>query len=295
MSENDVGASWDDLRVLLALHRHRSLLAAGKALRVSTSTMARRIERLEASLGRPMVVRSTTGTHLEPGALKLVSIAEEMELGLLALRRDERELGGSVRVSMGEGFASAVTGVIAEVRRRHPELDAEVVVESRLADLAKREADLGIRKTRSRSAVLVEKALGHVTFGLYASREYAERRVHSGRVGDDDFARLEFVGYEGPMRALPQQQWLEQSGARRFPFRTNSDAVMMEATLQSQGLAVLPDLVAGPRTELVRLESKPAPPSVMTWLVCHRELRQVPRVRAVAEAIVKTARARLTR
>ena len=70
---------------------------------------------------------------------------------------------------------------------------------------------------------------------------------------------------------------------------------MMEATLQSQGLAVLPDLVAGPRTELVRLESKPAPPSVMTWLVFHRELRQVPRVRAVAEAIVKTARARLTR
>src|SRR6478736_541860 len=106
MTEIAAEASWDDLRVLLALHRHRSLLAAGKALQVSTSTMARRIERLEASVGRPLVVRSTTGTHLEPGALKLVSIAEEMELGLSALRRDEGELGGSVRVSVGEGFAS---------------------------------------------------------------------------------------------------------------------------------------------------------------------------------------------
>ncbi len=295
MTETEAEASWDDLRVLLALHRHRSLLAAGKALRVSTSTMARRIERLEASVGRPMVVRSASGTHLEPGALKLVAIAEEMELGLRALRRDESELGGSVRVSVGEGFASAVTGVIAEVRRRHPELDAELVVESRLADLAEREADIGIRKMRSRSAVLVEKPLGQVSFGLYASREYAERRVHSGRVAEDDFSRLEFVGYEGALRSLPQQEWLERSGARRFPFRTNSDAVMLEATLQSQVLAVLPDLIAAPRTELVRLESKTPPPSVMTWLVFHRELRQVPRVRAVADAIVKTARAKLAR
>ena len=32
--------AWDDLRVLLAVHRHRSFLAAGRALAVSTSTVA---------------------------------------------------------------------------------------------------------------------------------------------------------------------------------------------------------------------------------------------------------------
>ena len=57
--------TWDDLRVLLALHRHHSFLAAGKALGLSTSTAARRIEALERSLGRPVVQRSSSGTTVE--------------------------------------------------------------------------------------------------------------------------------------------------------------------------------------------------------------------------------------
>ena len=74
-----VTPTWDDLRVLLALHRHRSFLAAGKALGVSTSTAARRIEALEAALGRPLVHRSSGGTSVEPGALELVTLAEQLE------------------------------------------------------------------------------------------------------------------------------------------------------------------------------------------------------------------------
>ncbi|HEY6881259.1 MAG TPA: LysR family transcriptional regulator, partial [Polyangiales bacterium] len=49
--ESSSRVPWDDLRVLLALHRHRSLLAAGKALGISTSTAARRIDALQAALG----------------------------------------------------------------------------------------------------------------------------------------------------------------------------------------------------------------------------------------------------
>ena len=48
--KNQPPTTWDDLRVLLALHRHQSLLAAGAALGLSTSTVARRIEALEQSL-----------------------------------------------------------------------------------------------------------------------------------------------------------------------------------------------------------------------------------------------------
>src|SRR3954462_3357175 len=97
--QNDSSPTWDALRVLLALHRHRSFLAAGKALGVSTSTAARRIEALEASLGRPLVHRSSGGTQVEPDALELVALAEQLELGLRAVRRDEGDqaIAGTVR------------------------------------------------------------------------------------------------------------------------------------------------------------------------------------------------------
>jgi len=84
--QNEATPPWDDLRVLLAVHRQRSFLGAGKALGVSTSTASRRIEALEAALGRPLVHRSSAGTFLEPDALELVSLAEQIELGLRAIR-----------------------------------------------------------------------------------------------------------------------------------------------------------------------------------------------------------------
>src|SRR5580704_13930408 len=76
--------AWDDLRVLLALHRQGSFLGAGKAIGISTSTAARRIEALEAGLGRPLVHRTSGGTLLEPDAFPLVNLAEQLELGLHA-------------------------------------------------------------------------------------------------------------------------------------------------------------------------------------------------------------------
>ncbi len=64
--------SWDDLRVLLAVHRQRSFLSAGKTLGLSTSTTSRRIDASEEALGRKLVNRSRAGTVLEPDAPRLI-------------------------------------------------------------------------------------------------------------------------------------------------------------------------------------------------------------------------------
>src|SRR5687767_12217297 len=93
-------ASWDDLRFLLAVHRDRSFFAAGKSLGVAASTVARRVEAVERSLGRVLVHRTNDGTRLDSDALRLVALAEELELGLGSLIRDARdeEVAGTVRV-----------------------------------------------------------------------------------------------------------------------------------------------------------------------------------------------------
>src|SRR3954471_11195026 len=92
--------SWDDLRVLLAVHRDKSFFAAGKTLGVAASTVARRVEAVERSLGCVLVHRGNDGTALDPDALRLVALAEELELGLASLSRDARdaEVSGTVRV-----------------------------------------------------------------------------------------------------------------------------------------------------------------------------------------------------
>lgn len=279
--------TWDDLRVLLALHRHRSFLAAGRSLGMSTSTAARRIAALESALGRTLVHRSSTGTSVEPDALELVSLAEQLEHGLDVIRRDKGDtaLSGTVRISVGEGFVRPVTRVLAELRRGHPEIHLELISEARLSDLSRREADLGIRKFRSSSPVLIERAVGRLRFAPYASRSYVERRLRGGQLRAGDFERHDFVGFDGLLRKMPQEQWLLAQGAKRFPFRSNSELALQEAAERGQGICMLAEAHGRTVEELVRLDVDATLPSVPVFLVFHRELRTVPRVRVVVNAL----------
>lgn len=282
--------TWDDLRVLLAVHRHGSFLAAGRALGTSTSTVARRVEALEAALGGTLVHRSSAGTSIEPDALQLVALAEELEHGLQAVRRDaggrSSKLAGTVRLSIGDGFVQAVTQGLCEFRRKHPETCIELMSEARLADLARREADIGLRTTRTESQVLVERRLGVLHLGLFAAQSYVERRLRGARLRPGDYERHDFIGHGGPMpRPKEVEDWLVARGAKHFPFRSNSMLAILEATERGQGIAMLAEVVGRELDHVVRIEVDEPMPAVTVWLVYHRELKQVPRIRAVVAAL----------
>jgi DNA-binding transcriptional LysR family regulator len=291
--ETPSAPSWDDLRVLLALHRYRSFLAAGRALGMSTSSTARRIEALEKALGRPLVHRSSAGTSVEPEALELVNLAEQFELGLRAVKRDEGDAAasGTVRLSLSDGFIVPVTRILSDLRRTHPALLFELVSENRMADLSRREADIGIRSARSTSPVLVQREVGRIPLGLYAARSYVERRVRDGRIKRDDMARHDFIGFETSLDKMPQAQWLIAQGAKRFVFRSNSYFALREAAEQGQGILVLGAGLVTQDSELVRLETEARLPSVPVYLAYHRELRGVKRVRLVLDALEAAIRA----
>jgi DNA-binding transcriptional LysR family regulator len=285
-------ASWDDLRFLLAVHRERSFFAAGKSLGVAASTVARRVEAVERSLGRVLVHRSNDGTQLDSDALRLVALAEELELGLGSLIRDGRdaEVSGTVRVSLSEGFVRPLVPLLARLQAKHPALRVEVVCESRIADLARGEADIGIRIVRSASAPIVAKLLGRASTGLFASREYVERRLPNARLSRDVTATHDWVGLDASLERLPQQQWLRSYGATRFTFRSNSVVAIEQAVASGMGIAVLGVVQASSLSGVVKLDTETMPPPVEVFLAFRRDDRKTPRVRVVAREIEADAR-----
>lgn len=285
-------ASWDDLRYLLAVHRDRSFFAAGKSLGVAASTVARRVEAVERSLGRVLVHRSNDGTQLDGDALRLVALAEELELGLASLIRDgrEAEVSGTVRVSLSEGFVRPLVPLLARLHAKHPALRVEVVSESRLADLARGEADIGIRIVRSASAPIVSKLLGRASTGLFASREYVERRLPGARLSRDVAGMHDWVGLDASLERLPQEQWIRAYGASRFTFRSNSVIAIEQAVVSGMGIGFLGTVQASSLPGLVRLDLETVPPPVEVFLAFRRDARKTSRVRVVAREIEADAR-----
>src|SRR4051812_10797850 len=70
---------WNDLKAFLAVARGGSTLAASKAMRVNQTTVARRIEALEAALSLKLFERGQAGSRLTEAGEDLVAEAERME------------------------------------------------------------------------------------------------------------------------------------------------------------------------------------------------------------------------
>lgn len=281
---------WDDLRILLAVHRAGSLLAAGKALGLSTSTTARRLDALEAAAGCQLVYRSQAGTELKPVALQMVRLAEGFAHGLDALRRDQTLMAGTVRISVPDGMARALTRALLTFREEYPKIDLELVGENRMTDMAAREADIAVRLTRSTSNVLVEKLLASFRFALFASADYVRQNLPTRRLYKNEASAHPFVGLDERWKELPHEQWMRKLGAMRFVFRSSSMDAIVEAVHQGAGLAAFLD--DDPRNEgFIRIGTEIAGPSQPFYLVYHRDLRKQPHVRAAVAAIETYVRA----
>ena len=70
---------WDDVRVFLAVARHGSLRAAGRALGLSQPTIGRRLASFEATFGGPTLFdRLPEGLRLNAAGEQLVPAAESV-------------------------------------------------------------------------------------------------------------------------------------------------------------------------------------------------------------------------
>src|SRR3954470_21906876 len=118
--------SWDDLRHLETIHRTGSVGHAARELRVSASTVYRRIAVLEAALGYACIVRGLEPTVLTEAGRALARVGDKTRQSLAeatgAVRARETEVSGEVSVTTVEGLAPFLVAPIGELVERYPGL-----------------------------------------------------------------------------------------------------------------------------------------------------------------------------
>ena len=282
---------WNDLKYLLALARHGSTMAAGKALGVNPSTVQRRLAELQRRIGRPLVQRTSTGYRLTAFGQQLLPHAERMAQAAAALAQEvethARELAGVVRVTCPEPIVYRLnqSGLLQRFHQRHPGLRVEFVMSDSYLDLSRGEVDVALRSGDTDDEVLLGRKIGDSLWAIYASRSYLAR--HGQPAGAADLAAHDWVGLDESMSQHRAAVWLRQAvPADRIVARNHSVLGLAQSARAGVGLAPLPTPLGDAEAELVRVLG-PVPELTRIWRVLTTpELRRTPRVAALFDFIV---------
>ena len=276
------GLVWDDVSVFLAVARSGSLSGAASALSIGLATASRRVERLEACLGRPLFLRHHTGYRLTVEGVALIEHAEEMEAAARAFRSglpEEPEVSGTVRLATAENLATAlILPALPRLRRAHPRLTLEIATDIATVNLHRRDADIALRMTKPERGHVSVQRIGTLGYGLYGAQLYMEGRTGGSEI---DLERDELIAWAVGYGHLPAAQWIERALRGRAPaVVTTSLAAQVTGCASGLGLAVLPHLLAQLR-ELICLDADLGIDQPI-WLVTQTDLASSRRVQAVA-------------
>ncbi len=284
---------WDDLRFFLAVARHRTHSAAAKELRVTQSTVGRRLASLQASLGVRLLQRTDDGYMMTMAGEVVFERLRRIEDDVLsivhAVGGQDVRLAGLVRVTSSQLVTShLLASCFAKLHDRGHSIMIESLPLLSEEPLASREADIGVQLRRFEHDDLIVRSIGSVTFGLFGSVAYIEKRgldVAEGCAGHQLITLLDD-------RELSRQAaWLSQYGDRgAVVARADSYETQHAMTVCGAGLAVLPRFRADAEPSLRRLNTAAPIPGAEIYLAVHRANRDVPRLRIVLDDIANTIR-----
>lgn len=116
---------WDDLQFFLAVARSGSFSVAARSLRVTQSTVGRRLTSLETAMGARLLHRGPEGYVPTAAGEAILSHVERVEAETLALVRAvqgyDSRLEGNVRVAAPDFVASRLlVPAFSALSLRHP-------------------------------------------------------------------------------------------------------------------------------------------------------------------------------
>jgi DNA-binding transcriptional LysR family regulator len=177
-----------------------SFIAAAERVDLSTAMVSKHVMHIEKRLGVRLLNRNSRTLSLtEPGRIyyeRCKTILDDLEATELELGTLSTVPRGVLRISAPSwvGGSRRFAMVLADYRRRYPEIIVDASFEDRIVDLVDEGYDLVLRVARGPDSLatgLVARPLAPATFYLAASHEYIKRKGTPKSL--EDIARHEFV------------------------------------------------------------------------------------------------------
>ena len=279
---------WDHLRYFLILARAKTLTNAARIMGVEHSTVARRIQALEQSLGMQLFKREATGYELTIEGLALIPRVEQMEQSFLQIEKPN-PLQGRVRIGAPEGFGTAfLAQLLAEFSQHYPLLTIDLIPVPKTIRLSHREADIVISIERPKSGPFIITRLTNYSLKLYGSQQYLQRNSPIRRV--EDLSEHRFVDYIDDLVYSSALYRLERLPLQLTAcFRSNSILAQQIAVSAGADLAILPRFIAVDQPELQEVLSEDVNFTHTFWMLTLVDLQHEPKIKLVWDFLRKQA------
>lgn len=229
-----------------------SFTRAAEALHTHKAHLSRVIGRLERTLGARLLERTTRSLSLTEVGREFhersATILAAVEDARQAVAQSQGEPRGTLRLTCGVEFGMlAVSHWISLYLKRHPQMKMEAEITGRIVDVVHEGFDLAIRVGPLPDSTLAARRLGTLTYALYASGDYLERRgVPPSPKALAEHDLLVFT------RSTTASGWqLSRNGetvqvASPPRFRASNSFAVRDLAASGLGIALLPRLIGDP-------------------------------------------------
>jgi DNA-binding transcriptional LysR family regulator len=277
-----------DLATLLAIAREGTLAGAARRLRVNHSTVFRRLGAIEARLDTRLFERQGGSYVTTAAGEDLLRTAERVEAEVEALERrlsgQDLRLTGSLRLTAPDDLAEAVLmPLLADFQRAYPDITVELVLDNRMLNLTRREADIALRPTRRPPETLAGRRIAGLASAVYVAADAAAAGI------DDPGPR--WIAWEEGAGPQAIARWLAaRVDSHLIAYRSNSMLNQASAVRAGLGRALLPCFLGDGDAALRRLA--PPDPELDTelWLLTHPDLQRTARIRALLDLLYESLR-----
>jgi DNA-binding transcriptional LysR family regulator len=278
---------WDHLRFFLVLARAKTLTNAARLIGVEHSTVARRIQALESTLGTQLFKREATGYELTSAGLALVPRVEQMEQSFIQIDKRHDPLQGRVRIGAPEGFGTAfLARLLAEFSRHYPLLTIDLIPVPKTIKLSHREADIVISIDRPKSGPYIITRLSNYCLKLYGSKNYLEQNLPIKKL--EDLKQHRFVDYIDDLVYSSALYSLERLPLQVSAcFRSNSILAQEIAVRAGAGLAILPRFLVHDNHGLEEVLSDQVSFTHTFWMLTLVDLQHEPKIKLVWDFLRK--------
>lgn len=277
---------WSDLQYFIALAEEGSVRTAAQKLKVSHSTISRRISALESDLGVRLFDRLPSGYQLtEDGQGILADVADiKSRVNNLELRisGQDDKLCGPLRVTMPDIVAcQALMPYIVRFTQDYPDIELDIIATSERLSLDQREADIAIRITDKPPENMVGRRVGVFRRANYVSKDYL-KEVPLEKLGEEAC----WIGWDDD---IPFPEWVKTSAYPNIPALHNfPDALLqVSAVREGLGIAMMPCFIADQDPSLIRVPDDRSEDAYELWMFTHQDLRHSSKVKAFMDAMVE--------